>query len=442
MSEVSVNGGDNKEDAKLDNDNLNQLILLSIANLYYSMHLINLKENTVTAYSARNQVKDMVKDNSNASEMMKNIITLTITPEHLDDALSFTDLVTLPNRMKGKKQLLKELKGNNIGWIIASFITVETDEDDKPVSVVFTTRSINDEKENEARLINRSNTDELTGFFNRRAYEDDINENKDTAKEDDFVYVSLDVNGLKIVNDSLGHTAGDELLTGASECMRRCLGPYGRIYRTGGDEFAAIIFAGEDQIESIKNDLKETTMNWSGEYIDGVSIACGFVSKRETNETSVRKIAVMAEERMYADKTLYYQSKGVDRRGQKEAHAALHNLYTKILKINLTEDNYQVVNMDLSEQSEEKGFSTSISTWLRNFATSGQVHPEDMEEYLKLTDSEYIKDYFTHNKTSLSVFYRRNYDGVYKQVMMEIIPAKDYSKTCQTFYLYVKDIDR
>lgn len=53
-----------------------------------------------------------------------------------------------------------------------------------------------------------------------------------------------------------------------------------------------------------------------------------------------------------------------------------------------------------------------------------------------------MKAYFAGNKTSLHVFYRRKYGDAFKRVMMEIIPASDYSENNQSLYLYVKDIDK
>ena len=58
--------------------------------------------------------------------------------------------------------------------------------------------------------------------------------------EKKLTFVSIDVNGLKLVNDSLGHEAGDELLKGAACCIQRCVGPYGKVYRIGGDEFVVL----------------------------------------------------------------------------------------------------------------------------------------------------------------------------------------------------------
>ena len=55
---------------------------------------------------------------------------------------------------------------------------------------------------------------------------------------------------------------------------------------------------------------------------------------------------------------------------------------------------------------------------------------------------KYMKDYFRGEKTSLHIFYRRKFDTEFKLVMMEIVPAMDYSDQEQSLFLYVKNIDR
>lgn len=84
-----------------------------------------------------------------------------------------------------------------------------------------------------------SNTDKMTGCFNRKAYDEDISE---IRMDSQFIYVSMDVNGLKIINDRQGHAAGDELICVAASCMKTRFDRYGKVYRMGGDEFAAILF--------------------------------------------------------------------------------------------------------------------------------------------------------------------------------------------------------
>jgi len=143
---------------------------------------------------------------------------------------------------------------------------------------------------------------------------------------------------------------------------------------------------------------------------------------------------------MYDAKDAYYQEFGIDRRGQQEAHKALCALYTKILKINITDDTYHIINMDDREQTKEMGFSDKISTWFSSFGNAGLVHPEDLQDFLKATDLKNVSRYFMDGNKSLHIFYRRKYEEGFKPVMMEIIPSNDYSDDNQNLFLYVKNI--
>lgn len=319
---------------------------------------------------------------------------------------------------------------------------MERDNSGKVTKVIYTTRVIDEEKKQEEKLIRKAQTDELTGLLNRRAYEDDISFHRDIPEEDDFMYISIDVNGLKAINDTLGHVAGDELLVGASLCMKRSLGSYGKVYRTGGDEFVAILFCDEQKLKEVLADFDDMVAKWSGKLVDNISVSYGWISKYEKVGASFRELGNIADQRMYQAKAAYYQKSGVDRRGQQEAHKALCALYTKILKVNLSEDSYQIIDMKVEEKTPERGFSTKISKWLELFGKTGQVHPEDLAEYLEKTDISYINDYFSQGKNSLHIFYRRKYGDSFKQVMMEMIPAGDYSENNHSFFLYVKEIDK
>jgi diguanylate cyclase (GGDEF)-like protein len=273
------------------------------------MLLIDLENDTMEEYSARDTVSDFIRNaKTGAAETLKQIMTLLSEKEDCKKALEFTDLGTLPGRMQDMKTISKELRSKEIGWYRGSFITIEADGEGKPTKVIYVTQNIDQEKKKEEELIYRSNVDELTGLYNRRAYEDDIAERGDAIREKNFVFVSLDVNGLKPVNDTLGHAAGDELLTGAAGCMKRCFGPYGKIYRTGGDEFAAIIFASETQLEKIKNDFAQTTAGWSGKLVKSLSVSTGYVARREVNTDSVHVMANLADKKMYEAKTAFYKN--------------------------------------------------------------------------------------------------------------------------------------
>lgn len=426
----------------LDEKNEYYQTLGSLGGIFYSMHVVDLVKDQVFPFSAKNEVKDIVNHKNGAREMMIEVMNTVTSEEYVESALEFTELSTISERMRDKKIVSSEFVGKNVGWFLASFITMEMDDEKRPTKVLFTTRVIDEERKQRETLVRKTQTDEMTGLYNRRAYEDKIYEHNDIPEEDKFIYVSIDANGLKLVNDSKGHAAGDELLIGVADCMRKSLGQYGHLYRTGGDEFVAILFCNKEEVKRVLADFDKTVEEWSGKLLDSISVSYGWVDKYDMPEASTRQLGAVADKRMYEAKSNYYRKMGVDRRGQVDAHKALCDLYTKILRINISDDTYQIINMDVSEQTAEKGFADSISEWLSSFGKTGQVHPDDLNEYLEKTNLDYLRNYFLSDKTSLHIFYRRKYSDGFKQVMMEIVPASDFNKNNMNLYMYVKNIDK
>ena len=179
------------------------------------------------------------------------------------------------------------------------------------VCILFMVARVLKRKEQVEILSYKSNTDELTKCFNRRAYEEDM---KKLSLQAEFVYISIDVNGLKIVNDTLGHAAGDELLQGASSCMKQCFDRYGKVYRIGGDEFVVVLFADRERFEAAKKDFDKKVKEWSGQKVKAMTVSYGVVFAKEQACNTVREIANMADIRMYEQKEIYYKENGLDRR--------------------------------------------------------------------------------------------------------------------------------
>lgn len=119
--------------------------------------------------------------------MIKNIVS----DGYLERGIEFADITTLQGRMKGKKSIYADLQGKTIGWFRMSFIAVSSDEFGVLREAVCTIQIIDEYKRREQSLIYKSMTDELTGCYNRRAYEDDLL--KYDNKE--YIYVSMDVDG-------------------------------------------------------------------------------------------------------------------------------------------------------------------------------------------------------------------------------------------------------
>lgn len=182
------------------------------------------------------------------------------------------------------------------------------------IFIMLQNELIAQEKRNVQEWMKKSNTDVLTGFLSRHAYENDMALLDNKQLDETFVYVSVDVNSLKIVNDSNGHNAGDELLKGAAECLKKCFGPYGKLYRIGGDEFIAIIHADKEQLDKLKKEIEEITGKWSGKLVKSLALSCGYAAASEESEMPIRQLAILADKRMYEAKNDYYRRTGIDRR--------------------------------------------------------------------------------------------------------------------------------
>ena len=113
-------------------------------------------------------------------------------------------------------------------------------------------------------ILQQTKKDSLTGLLNRYAFETDM----DSNPEEITSLISLDMNGLKTLNDTEGHAAGDEALLTLALCMNRALKSRQYAYRIGGDEFAIICRRTSQEdvsalIKRIKNNFNETKYHCS-----------------------------------------------------------------------------------------------------------------------------------------------------------------------------------
>ena len=159
----------------------------------------------------------------------------------------------------------------------------------------------------------RMETDELTGLYNRRAYEEGLDRiRKDVPSEKRIVVAIFDVNGLKEVNDKLGHASGDEMLRGAASTIRSVYGSYGKCYRTGGDEFVVILEEPVEKLSVLNESFEKAAEKWHGKQVAELNISYGAALSEEV--CSIDEQIILADQRMYFAKKAYYQRIGKDRR--------------------------------------------------------------------------------------------------------------------------------
>jgi len=416
-------------------------LLKALSGIYLTLHVVDLKNLLIYEYATTENVHRLMHGEAPLEMRVRRVMDGVVVREHKAQAYAFTDLGTLQKRMRNRDVIRTEFVSIYSGWIEASFVALQRKEGEV-TWVVFATRVINERKEREERLRRRSNTDEVTGFFNRRAYEEVIASHPGTLPADDFVFVAFDINGLKEVNDSLGHSAGDELLRGAAACINECFGKFGQIFRTGGDEFVALLFIEAEKMLDVGFNFEKRMAAWRGARVKELSISWGSAAHRDYPRYTVQELARVADRGMYKAKEYYYTQNGMDRRVQRSIYDVICSTYTKALQVDLTTDTYHILQMDGLEHDESYGFRTTIGAWLHDFAVMGGVHEDNLAEYLEKTKLNSLREYFRAGKKQLSFTYLRNIRGTYRKVLMEIIPAPEYTPTNEQVFLFVKDIDK
>ena len=166
------------------------------------------------------------------------------------------------------------------------------------------------------------NRDSMTGLLSRYAYSNALND-YDTQESltDDLAAFSIDVNGLKAVNDTYGHAAGDELICGAANCIQKVFSSHGLCYRTGGDEFIVLAHADLTLAEALINQLSEEAAAWDGKLIHTLSLSAGYALASDHKNVSAEKLIIFADEKMYSDKNRYYQRAENNRRAFSDANS-------------------------------------------------------------------------------------------------------------------------
>ncbi len=166
------------------------------------------------------------------------------------------------------------------------------DADNEIVGVVLVFRDVTVSREQTGRVTHQASHDALTDLINRREFEQQLAAvlNGEGPQVKGHVLLFLDLDEFKIVNDTCGHLAGDELLKAVATVLGDQLRPSDELARLGGDEFAVVLRdcpldAGLRVAESLRNAVASFRFTWHQRtFVIGVSI--GAVRFRAGNSLS------------------------------------------------------------------------------------------------------------------------------------------------------------
>jgi diguanylate cyclase (GGDEF)-like protein/PAS domain S-box-containing protein len=184
-------------------------------------------------------------------------------------------------------------------WIAVRGSIVESESSEKPLRMTGIIIDIDERKKAEHELRHLTYYDKLTGLYNRGYFEYML-EKKVARGDFPFAIIIGDINGLKIVNDTFGHEAGDKIITAIAEILKLSGRQKDIICRWGGDEFAMLLNnAADDIAEQVCAEIRERCAARQMQPIS-LSISLGYSIAHANRD--INSAIKEAEERMYRNK--------------------------------------------------------------------------------------------------------------------------------------------
>ena len=221
----------------------------------------------------------------------------------------------IENTNFSKELLLSDSKGAiHPVYCRISFITSDLDE---RTGAVATFSDLTEEQRLKSELVHQANHDDLTQLSNRRGFkrrlDQAIGSIRDTSVTHTLCYIDLDQ--FKIINDTSGHGAGDEMLRQIANLLQEELGQNAGIARLGGDEFGVLLEQSTlDMAEATMERLRNTIVNfrffWE-EHSYTISMSAGLVL---IDESTISVMTVLRD----ADNACYIAKEG----GRNRIHVA------------------------------------------------------------------------------------------------------------------------
>jgi len=193
---------------------------------------------------------------------------------------------------------LGKKKNNELFWTEITLTASQIGGEGRVLAVI---RDIGDRKEIEKRLKYLSAHDSLTGLYNRAHFETEFERISKGRKYPISIIVS-DLDGLKMINDTHGHAAGDQLIKNAAELLNMVFRQEDLVARFGGDEFIVLLPEADEIIAShLMDRIRAAAKRMETEPgLPRIHFSLGCATANSKNEMA--DLFNLADSRMYEDK--------------------------------------------------------------------------------------------------------------------------------------------
>jgi diguanylate cyclase (GGDEF)-like protein/PAS domain S-box-containing protein len=196
----------------------------------------------------------------------------------------------------------KSGKGDDPRYMLRTLSPIVDGRTGRVKFVAVVSKEITDLKKTEEKLKYLSLHDPLTNLYNRAYFEEEMHR-LDNNRFELVGLIMCDIDGLKLINDTLGHDKGDELLAVASRVIRKSFRESDVVARVGGDEFAILLpNSPKSKAEEICNRIKSSVIDYNRQNPHlPLGISTGFAIRTGPGQ-SMAELYREADNSMYKEK--------------------------------------------------------------------------------------------------------------------------------------------
>lgn len=229
------------------------------------------------------------------------IITICIAP-----LLHMIDKRQKPARISNSSRKYFLLLAIGIFLDMISFYITKSSSDIFFTLITFLLYAVITFADNTLDATRKAYTDPRTGLVNKIRWNELLSD--ETALSDAIGMIMFDMNGLKQVNDKLGHEAGDLMIFDFSNILRNALPVESVICRWGGDEFTVMVpGADTERLQQLLNTVRIAVEDYNATHFDPhIFYAVGYAASAEFPDKSRKELLAVADGRMYQNKQAWY----------------------------------------------------------------------------------------------------------------------------------------
>ena len=229
-------------------------------------------------------------------------------------------------------------------------------------AVVFIFRDVTADRKVINRLYRQASRDALTDLMNRSSFEQYVEQlaHDTSSLLRTHVLASVDLDNFKIINDTCGHLAGDELLKQVAQIFRHSVRTSDKVARIGGDEFAVFLEGcsqdrGRSIMETILTELRNFRFSWEGRVFS-IGASIGLLEFMPASHIQIKQLFADADRACYTAKALGRNQVFVHA-GEAETEAVSNQRVTdwgKLLKDAIREDRFMLFIQPIAPLSEKR----------------------------------------------------------------------------------------